>query len=99
MKLAEDAIARVAQDFGRAMLGDPRRVRRAQEVAVSLARVSAPLPEALGDDAAIEDAYRFANNKRVTFPVLAQAHSQRTTERAERAGRVFVIHDTTTATV
>jgi hypothetical protein len=57
------------------------------------------LPEALDDDAGIEGAYRFANDKRVTFPVLAQAHSHDTTERAERAGRVLVIHDTTTATV
>jgi hypothetical protein len=55
MKLAEDAIARIAQDFGRAvLLGDPRRVRRAQEVAVSLARQpSGAVARRLGDDAGI----------------------------------------------
>jgi hypothetical protein len=99
MNLPEDAIARVAQDFGRAELGDPRRTRRAQLIATRLARQpSVPFPEALKDDAQIEGAYRFARNKRVTMPALLRAHSSGTVERAEQAQSVWVLHDTTSAT-
>lgn len=99
MKLPEDAIARVSQDFGRARLGDPRRTRRAQTIARSLALLpSVPFPEAQTSDARVEGGYRFARNKRVTFQALQEAHSEGTVERAEAARCVLVAHDTTTAT-
>lgn len=99
MELPEDAIQRVAQDFGRAVLGDPRRVRRVQGIARSVARrPSATLPQALESDAEIEGAYRCVNNDRVTFQSLIDAHSDGTVERAHDAGSVLVLHDTTTAT-
>ena len=99
MELPEDAIARVAQDFGRAQLGDPRRTRRAQRVATKMARrPSAALPQALDDEAEIEGAYRFANNARVTFQSLLEAHSAGTAQRSEQARSVWVLHDTTHAT-
>ena len=99
MKLPEDAIERMAQDFAGAQLGDPRRTRRAQAMVRQLARQpGAPLPEALENDAQIEGAYRFANNERVTFEALIGAHAGGTARRAVEAGSVLVLHDTTDAT-
>lgn len=99
MELPDDAIQRVRQDFARSVLGDPRRVRRAQDVAAGIARrPSAALPQALDNEAEIEGAYRFVNNERVTFQSLLKAHADATAERAEQARAVLVLHDTTTAT-
>src|SRR5690349_4416060 len=96
MKLPEDAIARVVRDFGRAELGDPRRTRRAQAIAMRLAQQSsATLPVALGNEAEIEGAYRFARNEHVSFAALHKAHAEGTAERANKAERVRVLHDTT----
>lgn len=99
MKLTESAIERVGREFASAELRDPRLVRRAGMIASMLARKpSVPLPEALGSDAALEGAYRFVNNRRVTFDALLQAHAEETAKRAEQAGAVLVLHDTTDAT-
>jgi hypothetical protein len=99
MKLPEDAVARVARDFGRAELGDPRRTRRAQAIAMRLAQQSsAPLPAALDNEAEIEGAYRFARNEHVSFAALHKGHAEGTAERANEVQRVRVLHDTTSGT-
>lgn len=99
MELSECAVERISEDFARAALGDPRRTRRAQVSAAQLAKKpSASLPEAMGGAAALEGAYRFVNNRRVTFDGLLDAHSEATANRATEAGAVVVVHDTTDAT-
>jgi hypothetical protein len=96
MKLPEDAAERVVGDFGRAELGDPRRTRRAQAIAMRLTqRPNAAMPVALDSEAEIEGAYRFARNEHVTFAALHQGHAQGTAQRAQEAQRVLVLHDTT----
>lgn len=96
MQLSEDAVERVASDFAGAVLGDPRRTRRAQTTAAQLAKKpGSALPESMGSEAALEGAYRFLNNPKVTSTPLAKAHVQATAKRAAEAGRVVVVHDTT----
>jgi hypothetical protein len=97
MKLSRSSVERVASVFEGVDLGDPRRVQRLTETVRKLAgHPDATLPEALGSDAALEGAYRLANNERVSFDVLNAAHAEVTAKRARKAGKVVAIHDTTT---
>jgi hypothetical protein len=90
-------VDRVASVFDGARLGDPRRSHRLKETVRRLARhPDATLPQALGSDAALEGAYRLANNERVSFEELNAAHGEATAKRARKAGKVLAIHDTTT---
>lgn len=96
-RLDEDAVARMMDALGRADLGDPRRVVRAQQVTARLAATpDASLPDAMVTDAELEGAYRLFSNDRVTFERLFDAHALNTAERARAAGQVLAIHDTTT---
>jgi hypothetical protein len=47
-------------------------------------------------EAALEATYRLLNNPAVSFERLLAAHAEKTRERAESAGAVLAIHDTTT---
>src|SRR5215216_2428134 len=96
-RLAEDALARLLRDLEQADLGDPRRVKRAQEIVQRLGRApGASLPSALVTSAELEGAYRFFSNASITFDSLLEPHIAGTVERARRAGRVLAVHDTTT---
>lgn len=96
MKLPNKVVGRVVQDFNEAELGDPRRTRRLARVVAKLARApQATLPDAMGGEAELEAAYRLINNPAVTFTVLGGTHAEATRRRAEQAGQVLVIHDTT----
>jgi Transposase DNA-binding/Transposase DDE domain len=87
---------RVVQEFQGVDLGDPRRERRVKSVASRLAsRPEASLPVAMGEDAALEGAYRLLSNELVTLEQLVQPHVQHTAERVRNAGRAYAIHDTT----
>ena len=78
------------------MLGDPRRERRVKSVAARLAnRPEASLPVAMGEDAALEGAYRLLSNELVTLEQLVQPHVRRTAERVRNLGEAYAIHDTT----
>ena len=78
------------------MLGDPRRERRLKSVAARLAnRPEASLPVAMGEDAALEGAYRLLSNELVTLEQLVQPHVRRTAERVRNLGEAYAIHDTT----
>jgi hypothetical protein len=95
--LDRPAVARIVDDLGRAELGDPRRVARAQQIAARLAaKPSASLPKALVTDAELEGAYRFFSNEQVGFDALIEAHAAGTVERACGSNVVLAIHDTTT---
>jgi hypothetical protein len=96
MKLPKEFVKEVAADFARADLEDPRRVRRVVATVARLARApKETFPDAMGSDAALEGAYRIINNPHVTFDALLAPHASETAKRAERIGRVLVIHDTT----
>jgi transposase-like protein/DDE family transposase len=97
MRLSRSSVERVASVFNGAKLGDPRRSQRLKETVRRLAQhPDATLPQALGSDAALEGAYRLANNERVSFEELNAAHAEVTAKRAREAGKVLAIHDTTT---
>lgn len=96
MKFPRRSVDRVLKSFSNLDLGDPRRVRRVQRVVAKMVRApQAPLPVALGGDAALLGAYRLANNWRVNFEQLLAVQTEITRQRAEEAGSVLVIHDTT----
>ena len=98
MKLRDDAVSRCSEMWERAELGDPRRTRRLVEMAKCIARrPAAPLPVALGTDAAVQGAYRLVNNRRMDFATLMAVQGEMTRLRAEEEadGDVLVLHDTT----
>lgn len=96
-RLGNDAIGRMVEDLGRADLGDPRRVARAQAVAERLAaKPDASLPDAMGSDSELEGAYRLFSNDHVSFEQLFDAHAIGAAERARGLKLVLAIHDTTT---
>lgn len=56
---------------------------------------SVSLPAAMPNPAELEGTYRILNNPNVTFSRLIESQSKETAARAQRAGRVLVLHDTT----
>lgn len=96
MKLPRGSVDRVVDSLCNAPLGDARRLRRLCDVAERVARSpSASLPAALGDDARVQGCYRLLNNPAVTFDALMTSQAEATRVRAQAAGRVLVLHDTT----
>jgi hypothetical protein len=97
MRLPKGAIGRVLEAFQSLDLGDPRRKKRLFKTAAKLGkRPRASLPEAMETEADLEGTYRLANNRAVDPKVLFEALAESTARRAEVAGDVLVIHDTTT---
>src|SRR5689334_17391321 len=98
MKLSKGSVGRVLEAFHSLDLGDPRRVKRLHKTVAKLAkRPRSSLPEAMETEADLEGAYRLANNASVEPKVLFEALAKSTARRAEVAGDVLVIHDTTTS--
>src|SRR4051812_1957301 len=98
MKLRGDCVSRCTAIWKQTALGDPRRTRRLVHTAACMARrPSAPLPAALGTDAAVQGAYRLVNNRRMDFETLLAVQGEMTRLRAEEEadGDVLVLHDTT----
>jgi len=96
MKLPKSSIKRVTSDYSKLQLGDPRRRRRAEQILSKLARSpSASLPHAMGNQASLTAAYRFANNASIAFADLMAASIGAAAARATAARRVLVLHDTT----
>jgi hypothetical protein len=60
-----------------------------------MVRPSAPLPQAMRGEAALEGAYRLLNNKKVKPGALLAPHVAGTAERIVAAGGAFCISDTT----
>jgi hypothetical protein len=88
---------RVVQEFEGADLGDVRRNARLLKLAEQMALQPAEsLPKIAGNAAELEAAYRFFGNAEVKWDAILRPHRRRTAERAVEAGRVVVIHDTTT---
>jgi Transposase DNA-binding/Transposase DDE domain len=95
-RLSTRAVERIVGDFAEVELGDPRRTRRLLKIMSRLAaQPAASLPAALRDEAEVEGAYRLINNEAVSFETLLGEHAEATKRRAEAAGEVLVLHDTT----
>src|SRR6187551_3658877 len=86
----------VSAEFFGAELGDRRLNSRAMKLADAIA--AAPghsFPKIMSDDSELEALYRFLNNERIKLELLLKPHFGETAGRAEAAGEVLVIHDTT----
>lgn len=96
MKLSDETIGRVAEELGRAELGDPRRNRRLKRFVERLAGApSASVPAALVEDAEVQAGYRLLNNAALTFDRILKPHIESTSKRLAEVGEVLVLHDTT----
>jgi hypothetical protein len=99
MEMSDETVGRIVEEFAGLDLGDPRRTRRITKIAAAMAKhPQASLPSALGTAADLEAAYRLLNNEQVDFDDLLAEHRDRTISRAEEAGDVLALHDTTTCT-
>jgi IS4 transposase len=86
----------LVDEMADAELGDARLSRRLALIAEAVAkRPGKSLPKALVSDAALEATYRFMSNDAVTPARILAPHIAATSERAEEAGCVLAIHDTT----
>lgn len=96
MALSTKTVRRVGEIFGRADLGDPRRVRRAVGLAESLSLApDRSLPKVWSTPAELEAAYRFLRSPWSDFLQLMEPVQHAAREAALAAGRVLVLHDTT----
>jgi|CXWL01.1.fsa_nt_gi hypothetical protein len=87
----------VVREYEGADLGDTRRNARLLKIAAQLAaNPKESLPKIAGDEANLEALYRFIGNPGIEWNKLLDPHRRLTAERAEQAGKVFVVHDTTT---
>lgn len=79
-----------------AVLGDARLTKRLEIIAESLAkRPSESLPDALGDEAALEAVYRFLGNKKVRPEAVLAPHVAQTCRRSSEQKRILAVFDTT----
>ena len=86
----------IQQEFADADLGDARRTRRLLDVVSRLAVDPAgSFPKAMVSESALEGAYRFLNNKAVTYGDILEPHWRRSAERVAERGVAVVAHDTT----
>lgn len=96
MRIKRESTERLVSELLGATLGDSRRNARAVRVVEKLAcDPSRSLPAALGSDAEVQGCYRLVNNPAVCFDALHAPHAAATGQRALSAGRVLVLHDTT----
>src|SRR6266567_1294921 len=76
--------------------GDLRLTKRLCSIADALAaRPSDSFPHAMRTEAALEGAYRFFGNRRVTAEGILEPHVLATMERAATAKTFLALHDTT----
>jgi hypothetical protein len=86
----------VARELEGLDLGDPRRARRALEIAERFAaEPEASLPAAMLDRAMLEGLYRHLSSDAVTFAALLEPHIVKTAARAGGVGDILAVHDTT----
>ena len=97
MELEDESVQRILAEFERLELGDPRRNRRVLKMVAALAKhPDQSLPRALGTTVDLKAAYRLLNQVEVDFDDVLEGHREQTIARAQQAGKVLVLHDTTT---
>jgi hypothetical protein len=83
-------------EFGIAQLGDRRRNRRLVKIATRLAaNPGGTLPQAFPEWAELKAAYRFFEQKGVSFDAVVRAHLERTRMLCREPGEYLIIEDTT----
>jgi hypothetical protein len=86
----------IGSEFRGAALGDSRRNKRLECIAVELARnPGLSFPEAMGSEGQLEVLYRFLNTDEVTFETVHAPHAERTRSRCLAHEQVLVLLDTT----
>jgi hypothetical protein len=92
----EQHVPTISVELSSVYLGDKRLCRRLQGVAEAIAQTpSASLPTIFKGGAALEGTYRLLRNARVTLPRVLAPHHEATWERAQEAGSILALHDTT----
>ena len=80
-------------------LGDPRRAARARLLVGRLAHIPGrSIPDAMGNEAEVEAAYRHLSSDSVTLEGILLPHVLKTKERVRRGGVAYAVHDTTELT-
>ena len=83
-------------EFGNALLGDPRRterlIKRAKERA---AKPSVSLPQCFDNQAELKAAYRFYDNPSINREAILRSHYLATQERLNQENVVLAVSDTT----
>lgn len=83
-------------EFGFAQLGDARRNKRLVKIAANLAaKPGGTLPQAFPDWAELKAAYRFFDQRGVSFERVLAPHLERTRQACRQAGEYLLIEDTT----
>lgn len=86
----------IKDELSEADFGDKRISARLGAMAEALATSpDASLPEAMGDEAALEGAYRFLNNAKVRPEKILAPHIEATAGRVREAGLAYCVSDTT----
>jgi hypothetical protein len=99
MAEAVDVGWRPEEDVAGAELGDRRRTERLAMIVGALSKApSRSLPEIFTENAELAAFYRFTENESFGWRDILAPHVARTAERATRAKRVLVVHDTTDVT-
>ena len=89
----------IGSEYRGALLGDPRRTKRLERIALELARnPGLSFPEAMGSEGQLEGLYRLLNNDEVSFEAVHAPHAEQTRVRCQAHDRVLVLHDTTILT-
>lgn len=89
-------VGTAADEFDGADLGDRRRSARLTTIVGALEeQPTRGFPRLLGSDAALEAFYRFINNRGFEAEEIVAPHLAATAARAEDAGVVVAVHDTT----
>jgi hypothetical protein len=90
------ATHQMVEEFHGADLGDARRTDRLLRIVDAIARQpDKSFPQLAAGEAELEALYRLLNNPAVSLDRVLLPHRRRTAERAEQAGEVVVVHDTT----
>ena len=88
------AVKVVQQELERAKLSNVyNKERLARIIERVAARPDKGLPQVMGNDSQLEGAYRFFRNENVEPEALLAAHAEETKQRALKASRVVVAHD------
>ena len=83
-------------EFGPALLGDRRRTKRLVNIATHLAASpGGTLPQAFPHWAELKAAYRFFDQRGVSFERILAPHLERTREACRQPGEYLLIEDTT----
>jgi hypothetical protein len=96
MRKPKTTVQPLTAEFSDAELGDERLSKRLVRLAADLGEApSESFPKALSGVAALEGAYRFFSNSKVTLDAVLAPHIASTADRCAARERVLVIHDTT----